>query len=91
MLDGTINVTVGGRTETATPGHFIHIPPRAVHALATPDKSTPVLLRTAGGDALHMFDELAEHLPPVPPNEEVLGQIVELTAKYGLEMLAPAG
>lgn len=89
VLDGTLHVTVGRHTEALTTGGFATIPPRAVHALATGDHTARVLLWTAGGDALAMFDEMAEHLPAGPPTEELLPQIAELTAKYGLELVLP--
>ncbi len=89
VLEGTLHVTVGRHTEALTTGGFATIPPRAVHALATGDHSVRVLLWTADSDALTMFDDMAEHLPAGPPTEELLPQIAELTAKYGLEMVLP--
>lgn len=89
VLDGILDVTIGRRTETLTSGGFATIPPRAVHALATGDAPVQALLWTAGGDALAMFDDMAEHLPAGPPTLELMPQIAELTARHGLEMVIP--
>lgn len=91
VLSGAIDITVGRRTETATAGHFATVPPKAVHALATAEETARVLLWTSGADALAMFEDMAEHLPPGPPSEELVPDIIAVTAKYGLEMVMPAG
>lgn len=89
VTGGALDVTIGRRTQTIRPGDLAYVPPNAVHTIATPDGTCRALLWSSGQRALAMYEDMAANLPPGAPTEELIPQIVAVTERHGLEMLAP--
>src|SRR5436190_10560714 len=92
ILDGTLEVQIGAHTHQATVGDFLTIPPRAVHAFRVVSDTARFLHVSTGGGAVDTFSDYAEVSPEVPDpnNPEMLAALGEVSARHGLEFLAPA-
>ena len=72
VTGGAIDVTIGRRTQTIEPGGFVHVPPNAVHTIATPDSACEALVWSSGARAIRMFEDLANSLPAGLPTPDLL-------------------
>ncbi|HET9729717.1 MAG TPA: cupin domain-containing protein [Acidimicrobiia bacterium] len=91
VIEGTLEVQVGGRHNLATAGDFITIPPRAVHAFVITSERARFLHVSTGPGATAMFNEYAQTIPdaPNPADPEALARVLEVGARHGIEWLAP--
>ena len=71
VTGGAIDVTIGRRTQTVGPGGFVHVPPNAVHTIATPDAACEALVWSSGDRAIGMFEDLANNLPAGLPTPDL--------------------
>jgi quercetin dioxygenase-like cupin family protein len=89
VLDGTLNVQVGGRDLAMTSGHFINLPPNAVHALEVTDDQARFLIWTLGAEAGRLFRELADSLPPGFPTPEMVPDLLAIADRHHVTNVAP--
>jgi quercetin dioxygenase-like cupin family protein len=93
ILEGTLTVTCGDQTFTATPGSFVYIPRGIVHGFQVEgEKPARVLMINTPTGLEHYFEEVGEPAreltlpPPEPPNVE---KMLALMAKYHIEAVGP--
>lgn len=92
VLEGTVDVTVGGVTESIGPGGFAFAPRGVPHGFAiTSDVARLVLIATPGG-AEQFFRQAGEPADdmvlPVPQPPDVAA-LVETAARNGITILGP--
>ena len=88
VIDGTLEVQVGGRHYSATGGAFVTIPPRAIHGFVVTSDRARFLHVSTGPGATAMFTEYAQTLPEAP-GPDALATVIEVGAHHGLEYLVP--
>jgi quercetin dioxygenase-like cupin family protein len=93
ILEGTLTVTCGDQTFTATPGSFVYQPRGIVHGFQVEgDQPARVLQITIPTGVEHFFEEMGEPAreltlpPPEPPDVE---KMLALMAKYHIEPAGP--
>lgn len=93
ILEGTLTVTCGDQTFTATPGSFVYQPRGIAHGFQVEgDQPAKVLMITIPTGVEHYFEEMGEPAkeltlpPPEPPNVE---KMLALMAKYHIEAVGP--
>jgi len=93
ILEGTLTVTCGDQTFTATPGSFVYLPRGIVHGFQVEGEKPAKLLQINTPTGLeHFFEEMGEPAkelalpPPKPPNVE---KLLALHAKYHVETKGP--
>jgi quercetin dioxygenase-like cupin family protein len=89
VIDGSLEVQVGGRHNVASAGAFVTIPPRAVHAFTVISDRARFLHVSTGPGATAMFTEYSETVPETP-DPSTLETVIAVGAHHGLEFLAPA-
>ena len=94
VLEGEIEVTVGGETITARPGSFVRLPRNIPHAYVNAG-STPVRFLTLMVPAgLEKFFEVVgktakDPSSPPPFEEEDVEKLLTTATEYGVEILPP--
>ena len=93
LLEGTLRVTCGDQTFTATPGSFVYLPRGIVHGFQVEGEQPARLLQINTPTGFeHFFEEMGEPAkelalpPPEPPNVE---KLLALHAKYHCETKGP--
>ncbi|VVN72535.1 cupin domain-containing protein [Pseudomonas fluorescens] len=84
VIEGQVEVTVDGQSNTVSSGGYVHIPAGTVHAyknLSTPAKIIGVVSDPRGGQFFAAMDQLK-----VP---EDLPRIFEVAERYGVTFLVP--
>ncbi|VVN49340.1 hypothetical protein PS862_03170 [Pseudomonas fluorescens] len=84
VIDGQVEVTVEGKSNTVSSGGYVHIPAGTVHAyknLSTSAKMIGVVSDPRGGQFFAAMDRLR-----VP---EDLARIFEVAERYGVTFLVP--
>jgi len=91
ILDGTLEVQVGGRKHQATAGAFVMIPPRALHGFHVVSDTARFLHVSIGAGAVAAFREYSQVSPePLDPNDpETLAALADVNARHGLDFLTP--
>jgi len=88
MLDGELEVQIGGRTHITTTGDFLTIPSRAVQGFRVLSDTARFLHISIGEGATAAFDDIDAHLPG-PAGPEDLPVMLEIAARHGVELLLP--
>ena len=92
VLDGELRCRQGDSEFTAGPGELVFGPRELPHAFkAGPDGARALVLLTPAG-LEQMFQEggVPAHDPTTPPVEDYdVQQVVELSAKYGMDVTGP--
>jgi quercetin dioxygenase-like cupin family protein len=88
VLDGELEVQVGGRSHLAGPGAFITIPSMAVHSFDVLSERARFLHVSAGSGATAAFREYHEAVPGVPQPEDIPA-LLEINERHGVEVLVP--
>lgn len=98
VLQGNFEFTVGERRIEAEAGSLIYIPKGNVHAFKNVGSETDRLLfsQTPGGLHERFFEEVGQEArdpatPPVMEGPPDFKRVAAIGAKYGIEMLPPAG
>jgi len=91
VIDGSLDVQVGGRHHTTTAGAFVTIPPRAVHGFAVTSVRARFLHVSIGPGATAMFNDYARTIPeaPNPADPDALASVMKIGARHGVEYLVP--
>ena len=91
ILDGTLEVQVGGRKHQATAGAFVMIPPRALHGFHVVSDTARFLHVSIGAGAVAAFREYSQVSPepPDPNDPETLAALADVNARHGLDFLTP--
>lgn len=90
LLQGTVSLTVDGRTIHAKPGDFVHIPRQTVHAFHNNGNEVVRMLAVFSPAGMEgWFAESYDTAPdrtttPPPPSPEMLARMVATAAKYGV-------
>lgn len=84
VLDGAVEFTIDGQSQTAGSGEYVHVSTHAVHAFeVTGDGPGRFLLQVAPGGFEGYFAELASLIAPEdrwPPED--MGPVTELMGRY---------
>jgi mannose-6-phosphate isomerase-like protein (cupin superfamily) len=96
LLEGTLNVTIGGRDFTVAPGETYFAPRGIPHRLRNPGKTSArgLLVTTPGGfDAFvaRAGFPLGADIPASPPSFDRMEQMLALAAEFGIVIVAPPG
>jgi quercetin dioxygenase-like cupin family protein len=82
MIEGEIEFTIEGRSETATPGSWLLIPGGAVHSLKTLSESARYLMFSEPAGVEDFLAEVQEKTADDPTNLE---KIVQIAGKHGID------
>ena len=98
VLEGEYEFLVEGRTTRAGAGSLLYVPKGILHAHKNVgDKPGRMLVsQTPGGLHECFFEEIGEEvrertIPPVPDGTPKVGKMVDIAAKYGIEIPLPPG
>jgi len=82
VLDGEVEVQVGNRKATATPGTLMHVPENVAHSFGI---SSPIsrMLEIIPASAEGFYRETGEKVPTLPPDLEVFQAICQ---KYNVRL-----
>jgi len=83
VLDGALDVAVGGRSFHMGPGDTLTVPPRAVHTFSVPTPRCRFLSFSLGAGAGRLFAELDLEVPDGPP-DQVVPVVIEVAARHGV-------
>ena len=78
VIRGNVEFSCAGKTVTARVGSLVHVPARTVHAFRFAKGGAAMIEFTgAGGGATKMFTQLAQEVPPGPPDISKLVGILQ--------------
>ena len=87
VLAGSVDFTVAGKTVRCERGTLVHIPAGTVHTFRFGAEGGELLEITgAGGSATRMFVDVANRIPPGPPD---LRLVAAALAENGVSLAAP--
>jgi quercetin dioxygenase-like cupin family protein len=95
ILDGEITLGAGNDRIVATAGTFINLPTGMPHSFKNEsDKPAKMLITVAPAGFEEMFFEVGAPLAEgstiaLPPTEEEIKKLMNVTAKYGIEIRSP--
>jgi quercetin dioxygenase-like cupin family protein len=87
VLTGALEVTIGGRSMTATPGDAVTVPPNASHTFSVGVPGTTFLAVSMTAASGHLFADLDRSVPTDRPIEELIPMIMEVAARNGVEFV----
>lgn len=88
VLDGTLEVQVGARRHTATPGSFLTIPARALHSHVVTSGRARFLHVSLGSGATAAFREYHATAPGVPDPADIPA-LLAVNERHGIEVVLP--
>lgn len=88
VLDGTLEVQVGARCHTATPGSFVTIPARAVHSFTVTSERARFLHVSLGSGATAAFRDYHATAPGVPDPADIPA-LLAVNERHGIEVVLP--
>ena len=88
ILEGTLRMGIGDQVYRATPGDFLHVPPKTVHDWVVESTTCKFLVWIIAGGFEHFFEELADPalsatFPYTTHVNPTLEQVMAAGAKYG--------
>jgi quercetin dioxygenase-like cupin family protein len=87
VLEGSVEFTVGGKTEHCPRGTLVHIPAGTVHSFHFGAEGGQMFEITgAGGTATRMFTDVARRIPSGPPD---LALVTAALADNGVTLVGP--
>jgi quercetin dioxygenase-like cupin family protein len=87
VLEGSVDFTVGGKTAHCERGTLVHIPAGTVHSFHFGAGGGAMFEVTgAGGSATRMFVDIANRIPPGPPD---LRLVTAALSENGVSLVAP--
>jgi quercetin dioxygenase-like cupin family protein len=87
VLEGSIEMTVAGKTAHCERGTLIHIPRGTVHSFRFGAEGGALFEITgAGGSATRMFIDVAKRIPPGPPDFRLVAAAL---SDNGVSLVAP--
>lgn len=95
VLEGELNVLVGGRTIKAVPGTMVFLPRNVQHSFTIESEQARMLVLLAPAGFEGWFKELSVPAPAMtlPPVTEVaykdVQRMLEVAPRYGLEFVVP--
>ena len=89
LLEGELEVQIGGRTHIATSGDFLTIPARAVHGFRVLSDTARFLHISIGDGATAAFEDIDAHLPGLAGPDD-LSVMLEIAARHDVELLLPS-
>jgi quercetin dioxygenase-like cupin family protein len=89
VLEGVLEVTVGGRTSRMHPGDTVTIPPSALHTFSVPTPRCRFLSFSLGEALGLLFAELDLEVPDGPP-EQAYPVVVEVATRHGVSFVDAA-
>jgi quercetin dioxygenase-like cupin family protein len=88
VVRGSVQFSVDGREQTATPGTFVYIPGGTTHCFRIGEGGVEMLSITSHAGAAAMFTELDARIAPTAPDMPTL---VDVVTAHGLTVqVAPA-
>jgi len=91
VIDGSLEVQVGGRHYEASAGAFLTIPPRAIHGFAVTSDHARFLHVSIGPGATAMFKDYSQTVPeaPDPSDPDALAAVIGVSSRHDVEFMAP--
>ena len=95
VLEGTLKYHIGDRTIEGGPGSLFHVPAGTVERFE-PTSDARVLVTYAPGGIERFFAEAGEvaqrrEVPPAPTSAPDVERLVEIGARYGMQIQPPPG
>ncbi len=81
ILDGSMDVQVGGRTVSLEVGGTITVPPNAIHSIAATSPMVKFLAFSQTPGTGRLFQDLDDTIPPGEPDAETIALIVEVAGR----------
>ena len=88
VLDGELQIQVGGRQHQAPVGAFVTIPSMAVHSFVVTTERARFLHVSAGKGATAAFRDYHAAVPGVPQPEDI-PVLLEINERHGVEVVVP--
>ena len=77
VLEGSVDFTCDGKSETCVPGTLVFVPGGTVHSFEYgPDGGQMLEVTGAGSKATQMFTAVDKEIPPGPPNIETITEVL---------------
>jgi mannose-6-phosphate isomerase-like protein (cupin superfamily) len=94
ILEGAVTFYTEGRVVVAKPGAFFFAPRNVPHHFVNQGSVPAKMIVVASPPGFEKFVEEAGapgdlSSPPSPPTPEQIGRLVEIAARYGIEILPP--
>lgn len=86
VIAGAVNFCINDHEQTAQPGTLVHLPAGTKHCFRFAEGGGELLSITSREAASHVFIDIAREVSPTEPD---VAKLVEVCARYGLEILGP--
>ncbi|HBE18564.1 MAG TPA: hypothetical protein DEG17_19200 [Cyanobacteria bacterium UBA11149] len=77
ILEGEVEVQVGEKIMTTTPGYFINIPGQTPHTYNIQSETAKFLVLVSSPEARHFFEEIDNKIKSLPPDMEEVMNIAQ--------------
>jgi quercetin dioxygenase-like cupin family protein len=89
VVDGTMEVQVGGRVREVGPGSLVTLPARCLHAFRVTSDHARFLHLSIGPGAVDAFRDLQDVLVPEPTLDDIEAALAVM-ARHGIDVVLPA-
>ncbi len=89
VLEGTMDVRVGGRVLNLEPGASVTVPPNAIHTIEATSPNVRFLAFSQTPGTGRLFQDLDDTIPAGEPDEATIALIVEVANRNGVTFVGP--
>ncbi len=90
LLEGALNVQVGGKVFHLLPGASITVPPSAPHAIEVTSPMARFLAFSLTAGTGNLFQDLDDTIPAGEPDAATIARIVAVAERNGVSFVGPA-
>ena len=87
VIRGEVSFCINGRHAVAVPGTLVHLPEGTTHEFRFGPGGGEMISMTSREGASHLFADLDRE---IAPGDLDIARIIEVSARHGMEVLAPA-